>query len=94
MDRKYRATKAWIADTFEPLRPVYDAWMKAIAGFNWLLVRVVLVLMFFSIFFLYGIVLRIVGKDPMSRQLLPESETYWEEHVVSNSDLDDFKKPY
>lgn len=68
--------------------------MKAIAGFSWLLARVVLTIAFFSIFLLYGIVLRIINKDPMNRTLDAKQATYWDDNVVNNADLNDFKKQY
>jgi hypothetical protein len=90
----YRSTKAWVADTFEPLHPIYDAWMKLIAGFSWILVRVGVVFLFFTIFTLYGVGLRITGKDPMKRRLDPSHDSHWEQNIVNNDNLDDFKKQY
>lgn len=94
MRQQYRKAKAWIADTFEPLKPVYDAWMKVIAGFSWVLARVVLTLAFWTIFLLYGVVLRITGKDPMSRSLDTNRDSYWGENIVNNDDIEDFKTQY
>lgn len=94
MTGTYQSVKSWVADTFEPLRPVYDAWMKAIAGFSWLLVRIVLILLFFTAFLIYGIVLRVVGKDPMQRRLDPTRKSYWGENIVNNTDIDEFMRQY
>lgn len=90
----YRSVRDWLIDTLEPLRPVYDAWMRVIAAFSWVLVRLALVLMFFTVFLLYGIVLRIVGKDPMQRELDPQRDSYWGGNILNNTGVDDFKKQY
>ena len=94
MAGRYRAFKAWFGSTFEPLRPIYDAWMALIAGFNWVLVRLVLVVLFPTVFLLYGIVLRISGKDPMRRTLEPESDSYWESNTINNDSLSKFGRQY
>lgn len=94
MRETYRSLKMWIADTFAPLRPVYDAWMRLIAGFSWLLARVVLTIAFFTIFLLYGVILRLIGKDPMNRALDEHRSSYWSENIVNSDDIEDFKTQY
>jgi hypothetical protein len=94
MSSAYRSIKAWVVDTFEPLRPVYDAWMKIIAAFSWVSVRVALVALFITMFLIYGLVLRVIRKDPMNRQLGADRESYWGDNIVDNTTLDDFKKMY
>jgi hypothetical protein len=90
----YRSTKRWISDTFEPLKPVYDAWMKVIAGFSWILVRVGLTFAFVTVFLIYGIVLRLTGRDPMNRKLDSDMSSYWTDNTITNDDLSDFKEQY
>jgi hypothetical protein len=94
MSGAYRSLKVWVADTFEPLRPVYDAWMRVIAAFSWVSVRVALVALFVTMFLIYGLVLRVIGKDPMNRQLSADRESYWGDNIVNNLTFDDFKKMY
>lgn len=89
-----RSGKKWVTKTFSPLRPIYDVWMKLIAGFSWLLVRVLLTVAFISIFLLYGIVLRLLGKDPLSRNLSQENDSYWGATIINNSDRSDFERQY
>lgn len=86
----YRRTK----DVLEPLRPVYDAWMRLIAGFSWVLARVMLTLLFFTAFIAYSVVLSLAGRDPMQRTLKEDRDTYWDDNVVSNDDIDDYNKLY
>jgi hypothetical protein len=89
-----RDTYRRIKGALEPLRPVYDAWMKAIAAFSWLLARVLLTVLFFTAFIAYSVVLTVSGKDPMLRRLDESIDTYWRDNIVSNEDLDDFNKLY
>lgn len=90
----YRTAKTWVANTVAPLRPVYTAWMTVIAGFSWILARVMLTIVFVTMFVPYGIVLRLVNKDPLNRTLADDQSSYWGEHVVSNTDMDDFNRQY
>lgn len=83
-----------VRTALEPLRPIYDAWMKVIAAFSWLLARVVLTLLFFTVFIIYGIILRLTGKDPLKRRIETNRSTYWADNTVTNSGLDDLKKLY
>lgn len=90
----YQRVKAWVASTFEPLRPAYDAWMQVIAAFSWVLVRVILTIAFFTAFAIYGALLRLVRKDPMNRTVPTDEPTYWRDTVNSNDQLSDFRKQY
>jgi hypothetical protein len=83
-----------IADYLSPLQPVYDAWMRLIAGFSWVLVRVLLAIAFVTVFTLYGVIVRLSGRDPLKRSIDPDRQSYWSDHVVQNADLEDFRKLY
>lgn len=94
MRRYIRATKAWIATHFAPLHPIYDAWMTVIAAFSWLLARVVLTIAFFTVFLLYGLILRLMSKDPMNRTLDGERASYWTDSDISSDSISEFKNQY
>jgi hypothetical protein len=86
----YRRTK----DVLEPLRPVYDAWMKLIAGFSWLLARVLLTVLFFTAFVGYSVALTAFRRDPMRRNVDEDRSSYWGDNVVSNDGVADYEKLY
>jgi hypothetical protein len=90
----YRRFKARFVDRFEPLRPIYDAWMSLIAAFSWLLTRVFLTVVFFSAFLVYGVLLRLLSKDPMNRGLSEDRSSYWAANAVRNESLSDFNRLY
>lgn len=85
--------KKRLSTLLQPLRPLYDAWMSFIAGFSWVLVRVLLTVLFLTVFLIYGVVLRVVNKDPLRRDWYDGS--YWQEsNVVNNDSLEQYKKQY
>lgn len=94
MTSKRRSVRTLVTKLLKPLRPVYDMWMTAIAGFSWVFVRVLSTVLFFTAFTIYGLSLRGLGKDPMKRRLDRDRETYWEAAGGANSDLSDFKRQY
>lgn len=94
MSATYRAAKGRFVDTFEPLRPVYDAWMALIRAFSWVVVRVGLAAAFVTIVLLYGVALRITRRDPLRRRIDADAPTYWTDNVVLSEDLADFENQY
>jgi len=78
----------------EPLRPVYDAWMVVVRAFSWVAARLVAALLFVIGFIPYGLVMRLLGVDPLKRDLTEERESYWTESTVDNHELDEFRKQY
>jgi len=51
------------------LQPVYHWWMKLAHVLGWINTRILLSIVFFLIFLPVGAMLRLLGKDPMSRKL-------------------------
>ena len=58
------------------LKPVYNGWMKVGHVLGWINTRIILGLMFYTVFFVVGLVLKILGKDPMSRKIDKSAESY------------------
>jgi hypothetical protein len=83
-----------LRDVLGPLSPLVDGWLAIVVALSWLLTRVVLILAFFTGFLVYGVVLRLLRRDPLSRQLRPDSDSYWGDNIVNNDSLDDFRKQY
>lgn len=86
-------TKDQVKNSLGPLSPVVDAWLKFVDGFTWVLTRVVLISTFFTVFLAYGVVLRVIRKDPMNRTL-EECDSYWDDNIVNNKSIDDFSNLY
>ena len=66
----------WALITPTTLRPVYAGWMKVGHILGWINTRIILGLMFFTVFFVVGLILKILGKDPMSRKIDKRLESY------------------
>ncbi len=59
------------------IRPVYVIWMTAVFPVGWVLSHLVLAAVFFLVFTPFGLVMRIAGKDPLSRRPDRSAQTYW-----------------
>lgn len=58
------------------LRPVYVLWMKFGNVMNWINTRLILGIVFYGMFVPFGLVMRLLGKDPMRRKLEPGAISY------------------
>jgi hypothetical protein len=58
------------------LRPVSKAWLTVGHWLGWFNTRVILGLMYYTIFFITGLAMRLMGKDPMARKLDDSIESY------------------
>jgi hypothetical protein len=84
------ATLALIAPT--TLQPVYIGWMKFGNVMNWINTRLILGILFYGMFLPIGLVMRVLGKDPMRRKLDKTQPSY---RVESENDPNDnVERPY
>ena len=60
------------------LGPVHRVWMQVAHALGWFNTRVVLGLVYFAVMTPTGVVMRLVGKDPLDRRLR-DRPTYWVE---------------
>lgn len=58
------------------LRLLYIGWMKIGHGLGWINTRIILGLLFFSIFLIIGTFIRLTGKDPMNRKFNSDIQSY------------------
>jgi len=61
------------------LLPVLRVWMPIAKCINFVVTHVILILAFYLVITPAGIVMRIVGHDPMQRKFRPEADSYWED---------------
>jgi len=62
------------------LRPVYVGWMAAAFPIGWTVSHVLLGIIFYGVVTPIGLLLRVMGRDPMNRKLDRQAKTYWIEH--------------
>ena len=58
------------------LRPVSRIWLKIGHWLGWFNTRVILGLMYYTIFFITGVIMHLMGKDPMARKLDSSVNSY------------------
>ena len=58
------------------LAPAYRVWMKLAEVLAWINTRILLGLVFFAVVTPIGLVMRLLGRDPMRRRLEPNTESY------------------
>ena len=58
------------------LRPVFKAWMTIGHWLGWINTRIILGIMFYTVFFMVGLAMRSLGKDPMARKIDKKAGSY------------------
>ena len=61
------------------LKPVYWVWMKIGGAVGYINTRLIMVIVFYLVFFPVGLVMRVMGKDPMRRKHDAAAASYREE---------------
>jgi hypothetical protein len=61
-------------------RLLYLAWMYAAYPIGWLMSHLVLGIVFYLVFMPIGLIMRLVGRDPLQRRFLENEKSYWREH--------------
>lgn len=59
------------------LKPIYRIWMKGAFWIGHVISSLILIILFFGVFSVVGILLRILRKDLLNRKIEPEQSTYW-----------------
>ena len=59
------------------LKPIYARWMQVARIIGGIITALVLALLFFVIFGIVGIILRLLRKDILDRELDPKRPSYW-----------------
>jgi len=73
------------------LDPVYVVWMKFAHVLGWVNTRLILGLVFYTIFLPVSLVFKVIGKDPMAREFDKSMPTYRKEPHHLESDME---KPF
>lgn len=71
---------------------VYRIWLQFGHVAGWINTRIIMSILFYAVFFPVGMILRLLGKDPMNRNLDGNSPSY---RITSTPiDKDHFERPY
>jgi len=94
-------TAAWVvwmaggalATSFAVLRPlrqpIYVGWMIAVFPLGWIVSHLVFGMVFYLVLMPIGLLMRLVGRDPLHRRLDPQAKSYW---IARPKDIDDSSK--
>jgi len=58
------------------LKPVYHLWMKFGHVMGWINTRLILGLVFYAVFFPMGLIMKLIGRDPLNRKYLGSQTSY------------------
>lgn len=61
----------------EWVRFIYVGWMVLAFPIGWTISQIMLTVMFFGLFAPIGLLLRLLGRDPLQRTRQPEPQSYW-----------------
>lgn len=84
----------WIMALIYPsgLLPIYRGWMAIGNLLGWINVRIILGIVFYTVFLSTGLVMKILGRDSMKRKLQQEKISY---RIISHkNDPERMEKPY
>lgn len=74
------------------LQPIYMVWMKFGNVMGWINTRIILGILFYAMFLPIGLIMRILGKDPMARKWDKTVTSY---RVISKDESkDNVERPY
>lgn len=62
------------------MKPIWVAWMTAVFPIGWVISHLVLAVTFYLVITPVGLLLRTLGRDPMTRTLDRQAKTYWQPH--------------
>lgn len=64
----------------QALRPIFVGWLIAAFPIGWTVSHLLLGIIFFCVLTPIGLLLRVLGHDPMQRSVDHDAETYWIPH--------------
>lgn len=76
------------------LQPIYFPYMwlaKIVAFVN---IHLLLGLVFYTLFTLIGLGMRLLGRDPLDRKIAPDAKSYWQRRASSSFPRDHYRKRF
>ena len=76
------------------LKPIYFPymWLARIVAF--VNIHLLLGLVFYTLFMLIGLGMRLLGRDPLDRKIAPDAESYWQRRTPSLFPRDHYHKRF
>jgi len=74
--------------------PVYKGWMAAAKAISWAMNNLILGIAFFIVFTPAGLIMRLLGKDPMRRRFSADAVSYWQIRKEEPFDKERYEKRF
>jgi hypothetical protein len=74
------------------LKPIYVGWMTFAFALGWVNTRLILGLVFYLIFTPAGLVMKLLGKDPLGLRFDRQATTYWLKRVPQDPSKKRYEK--
>ena len=76
------------------LKPIYFPymWLARIVAF--VNIHLLLGLVFYTLFMLIGLGMRLLGRDPLDRKIAPDAESYWQSRAPSLFPRDHYRRRF
>lgn len=78
----------------EWIRPIYNVWMGVATLIGHVITTVMMVFIFYLVFGIAGIILKIMRKDLLDMKIDPDKQSYWHLRVVEKFDRNRCTKQY
>ncbi len=76
------------------LKPVEKGWMALALALNWVMTRVILGILFYTLITIVGFIWRIVNRDPLGLRFDRGAATYWIPRKQDLADKERFERQY
>jgi len=76
------------------IKPAWIGLMTITFPIGWVVSHILLAGIFYLLIFPIGLVLRLMGKDPLSRRFDPEAKTYWVERRKEERPVQDYFRQF
>ena len=76
------------------LKPIYRVWMALAVVLGFVMTRVILTLVYYLVMTPIGLIMRLVGKDPMHRRIDAGAASYWIEKSYDDASPERLEKYY
>ena len=75
-------------------RPIFAVWMILARILGFINTHILLALVFYTMFTVFGLVMRLFGRDPMDRGLQADRDTYWHHRASPLLPHDHFERQF
>lgn len=76
------------------LKAIYKVWMAVGHRISFVVTTVILSVVYFTVFTVMGVIIRLFKKDLLDRSLQPDIKTYWKPRKATSPDKESFHRQF